>query len=273
MLSLMCTIPSGDAKRLLEAHVQLQLGCYFSESEKCLSGLLCTSKWIEDHYWNSFCAFRETDLEGMLAKVVEMFGRKGRSPAFYIDPGCSPEVVGEFLSSRGYSTEKEVWMMSGGLRRVDRPKGVVVSRATMRDKEDCLRVFSVAFGGEATSADGYGNIPPAYLSALEDSFGRGAGMDVEHVHLVAKMGGETVGCGSVHVGKGYAGLYNVGTLPGCRGRGVGTAVSLEGFRIAQDKGIREVFLQTQPGGAVQRFYEGMGCRVVFEGAIVSKSGE
>lgn len=143
---------------------------------------------------------------------------------------------------------------------------------TPKDHVDFLRVFSQAFGGEATSADGYGDIPPEYLSALRGSL-ESPPTNVRHIHLLARRDGEAVGCGSVHIGRGVAGLYNVGTLADYRCRGVGTAISGKCIKIALDSGAERVFLQTQPDGSVQQFYEGIGCRILFGAAIFSREAE
>ena len=84
-------------------------------------------------------------------------------------------------------------------------------------------MFSLAFGGEATSADGYGDIPSEYLDALRESFEGNALAGNQHIHMVAYFNDQPVGCGSVHVGDGYGGLYNVGTLPEYRKKGIGAA--------------------------------------------------
>jgi ribosomal protein S18 acetylase RimI-like enzyme len=142
-----------------------------------------------------------------------------------------------------------------------------ITRVSPSDIDDFLKVFSIGFGGPATEADGYGDIPPTYLSALKDSFNGHASAGVEHVHLIARSGGRAVGCGSVHIGKHLAGVYNVTTLPEFRKRGIGTVVSIEAFLIAANRGATRIFFQTQPEGSVQKFYEGLGCAVIFEAAL------
>jgi predicted acetyltransferase len=50
----------------------------------------------------------------------------------------------------------------------------------------------------------------------------------------------------VYLGAGVAGLYGVATLPGARGRGAGTAVTLAGLRAAHDRGYKIGILHSTP---------------------------
>jgi len=260
-------LPVEDVENYVRSHVNLQMGCYFSEKQNILSGLFCTSSWIDDYYWNTFCSFKESNPQKVYEVVSENFKKKNRSPAFYIDVTCTPKSMMDFLLNKGFSYEKEIWMVFDRDPLIQDVPNLNIIPVNETDKEEFLKIFSISFGGESTTADGYGDIPPTYLSSLKDSLSGNAINGVEHNHFIAKLNDKTVGCGSIHVGNKYAGLYNVGTLPDYRGKGIGSAISVKAFKTAEEKNIKKVFFQTQPGGSVQKFYEGLGCKVVFEAAL------
>lgn len=271
MSTLKSIISEQEVEALVRAHINLQMGCYFSKVQPCLSGLLTTSRRISDYYWNLVGSFKEPDIQRLIEQAQIIFLEESRKPSFYIDPACQPYNAIETLESIGFICEREIWMSTKTISHNVSLCPAKITQVGPNEISEFLRVFSIGFGGPSTSSDGYGDIPPEYLDALKDSLkGEGTWPGVEHIHFIARIGSAAVGCGSVHVGNGYAGLYNVTTLPDYRKQGIAASISQEGFKLAYNKGAKRVFLQTQPNGSVQRFYESLGCEVIFEAAILHK---
>ncbi len=84
--------------------------------------------------------------------------------------------------------------------------------------------------------------------------------DIPGRHFIAFYKGKPVGTASVFVSDGVAGIYNITTAPGARGKGVGEAVT----RRAMIEGIRYgcVFATLQATKAGQSVYEKIGFEVV-----------
>lgn len=268
MTKLISEVSDSEVKELVKAHNELQLGCYFSSIEKCLTGSLSTSDFIGDFFWNLLSGFEESNVSTLISESKSCFEKKGRVPSFYIDPTCKPLNLIESLESEGFLIEREVWMSPS--EKINRP-GIstnidleIVNEASM---DDFLKVFSLAFGGESTEKDGYGDIPPSYLDALRYSVLKGSTDLVSQVHFLAKINSKPVGCGSIHINNDFAGLYNIGTLPEERKKGIGRVISLHAMYYAETTNVKRIFLQTQPNGSVQKFYEGLDCKVIFESAI------
>ncbi len=267
MYQLNSNISVEETKALVEAHSYLQRGCYFTDIEDCASGKLCTSQWIDDYFWNLLSSFSESNGSKLLEESIPCFKRKERQPAFYIDPSCMHSDLINFLKSKSFSLEKEIWMSPKGKLHPTNIHELSINPVIISNSDEFLRVFSVAFGGESTESDGYGDIPPSYLNALKDSISGKSAPGVEHLHFVGLYDNKVVSCGSIHISNNYAGLYNIGVIPDYRKLGIGAALSHYAMKIAQKRNVARIFFQTQPGGTVQSFYEGLGCEVIFETAI------
>jgi ribosomal protein S18 acetylase RimI-like enzyme len=266
------SIPANKVPALVAAHVRLQIGCYFTAVNTTTFGDVATSRHITDHYWNSLSGFPNADLASLEAGAAPFFHSKQRNLAFYLDPTTASKRLLTELESASYEIEPEIWLgIDRALNEPGAPGAVLIEAVTQDSLPDFLRVFSQAFGGPATEKDGYGDIPPAYLAALEDSYsGTQTLPGVTQRHFVAYVESIPIACASVHYDETFGGLYNVGTIPSHRGKGIGTALSLHALNHAITAGVRRVFLQTQPNGSVQRLYEKLGCAKLFEAAIAYK---
>lgn len=67
-------------------------------------------------------------------------------------------------------------------------------------------------------------------------------------HFVASLEGVPVGCATVFLGAGVAGLYHVGTVQKARGKGIGKAVTLAALEHARDLGLRTAILHASKDG-------------------------
>ena len=94
-----------------------------------------------------------------------------------------------------------------------------------------------------------GELPPELLSAGDHA--------AFHV-LVARLDGENVATALAFDHGDNCGIYNVGTLPHARRRGLGTAVTLALLHDAIDRGCRTASLQSTP--MAERVYAGVGFR-------------
>ena len=67
-------------------------------------------------------------------------------------------------------------------------------------------------------------------------------------HFAATLDGVPLGCATVFLGAGVAGLYHVATVPSARGQGIGKAVTLAALEHARDLGYRAAILHASKEG-------------------------
>lgn len=79
-------------------------------------------------------------------------------------------------------------------------------------------------------------------------------------HFVAFLDGVPLGCATVFLGAGVAGLYHVGTVQRARGYGIGKAVTLAALEHARDLGCRVSILHASDEG--EPIYRRIGYREV-----------
>ena len=85
-----------------------------------------------------------------------------------------------------------------------------------------------------------------------------------------RVGGQVVATGSLHLGAGVAGLYNIATRPDYRQHGLGTAITLLAYEEAVKMGYDIGALQTTYPNAL-RLYHRMGFEVYCKFGIYQRS--
>ena len=101
-----------------------------------------------------------------------------------------------------------------------------------------LQRFIRAFAGGTGSPD---DMSAAFLRI---NAGAGYGGECGWRHYVGLLAGEPVSTASLHLSNGVAGINAVGTTPGARRMGIGTAVTLAALRHAKAQGYRTAALKS-----------------------------
>lgn len=99
-----------------------------------------------------------------------------------------------------------------------------------------IDVMMRGFGGTAEMASGF-------LAVFED-----LGTDLPFRHYLGYLNDKPVGCATLYLGAGVAGIYSVTTVPEARGQGVGAAMTLAPLYEARDMGYRAGILQSSDMG-------------------------
>jgi ribosomal protein S18 acetylase RimI-like enzyme len=108
------------------------------------------------------------------------------------------------------------------------------------------RVLCNAFGAPHAFGDAFSDLAEAV----------GLGPSARFRHFLGYLNGEPVATCSLYLGAGVAGVYDVGTLPERRRRGVGAAITRAAIVDAAASGYRMAILHSSASGAAM--YRGLG---------------
>jgi ribosomal protein S18 acetylase RimI-like enzyme len=108
------------------------------------------------------------------------------------------------------------------------------------------RVLCSAFGAPQVFGD-------AFAEAVTSI---GLGRDSVFRHFLARLDGEPAATGSLFVGAGVGGIYDVATLPERRRRGLGAALTRAVLAEARARGCRTAILHSSTLG--KELYRGLG---------------
>lgn len=98
-----------------------------------------------------------------------------------------------------------------------------------------------------------GFIIPFFREAMRFA---GLGGSSRFSHFTCFINENPVACATIFIHENTAGLYNVGTIPGARGKGAGTAISAHAISRAADSGCRAMVLHAT--GMGEPVYRSLG---------------
>ena len=253
-------------EQMEDLHFRGLQGMYFTGIQPIEFGTFLSSSEIEDTYYNYCARFKVhgNDFAENWAKVKTMFSAN-RTPALYVTP--SSDLYGQeraFLASfeRQYT---DAWMvMQNGryLSELATTDKITVQPITNQDdfKESFVETFQIAYSSDDPN-DPYGQLSPTYKNSLLNSWGKNP--EYKKCHYLAKYEGKPAGVITAVSYKGFVGIYNVGTIPQYRHLGVGKAMmSVVSKEVGRDDVL---FLQTEKGSLVEKWYETMGFQTIFYG--------
>jgi ribosomal protein S18 acetylase RimI-like enzyme len=182
-------------------------------------------------YW---AAFPAEQVEARVDGVLRRYWAWQRLPVTWaVSPLSQPQDLGRHLETRGFTHLFRVPGMAAELGAVDHSQptltGLAIERVqTVAQLEQWLQPVAASF-----------DMPQAVASAFFELFaGQGFGPDVPWQLFVGLVGGQPVAASRLFCAAGVAGIYHVATVPGARGRGFGTALTLAAMRAGRDLGYR-----------------------------------
>ena len=132
-----------------------------------------------------------------------------------------------------------------------------------------VRVVPCRRSRVATSSSGSARRPVSRASLAETLFSRSFLADVDVQAFVGRLDGQPVGYSLAIRSAGATGVYNVGTLPAARRRGVGTALTWAAVASGQAAGFDCAVLQSSEMAV--SMYEAMGFRTVAPYIVFGRS--
>ena len=168
---------------------------------------------------------------------------------WWTGPSTTPPDLGERLERRGFLLEPAVGMV-GDIRYITAQPADHVMRIERVGDAAALatwsRVLCNAFGAPQAFGDAFADLAAAV----------GLGPGANFRHFLAYSNGEAVATCSLYLGAGVAGIYDVGTLPERRRRGIGAAITRAAIADAAASGYRMAILHSSELGAAM--YRALG---------------
>lgn len=254
--------------KLIDWHFCVQKGMYFDELKITKDCSYFLSKTIKDSYWNYALFNDNVELDKLLIKNIEsVFYAEDRVPCFYIVDEDTKLV--EKLSAHGYDLLFEESFMVFQHKGVwDKNRDDLYVKRVNGDKEiiDFMNVFVSSYGGEKTPEQPYGELDKTYYDALLNSFSNAE----KFYHYICYMGSQAVSIATLCFDNMKGGIYNVGTVPCFRGKGFGSAVTNACIHQWKQMNGDVLFLQTELGSSVEKWYYKMGFKQMFIGRGLGK---
>ena len=168
---------------------------------------------------------------------------------WWTGPSTTPADLGERLERRGFLPDPALGMV-GDIHYISaQPSATVIEVEPVRDPATLVtwsRVLCHAFGAPPAFGDAFADLA-ATVGLLPPSPFR---------HFLGIVNGEAVATCSLFFGAGVAGIYDVGTLPEQRRRGIGAAITRAAVADAATAGYRIAILHSSALGAAM--YRALG---------------
>lgn len=198
---------------------------------------------------------RPSEVDSVINAIVAMGSERGVPIGWCVGPGTRPGDLGTQLERHGFQPEPPQPAMALDLARVDGavlpPPGVTITEV---GDGHALEVWCRTLG------TGFGLPAAADKPNFDMLMAVGLGKDAPMRHYLAWLGGAPVATSSMLYGGGVAGIYDVGTLPEARRRGIGAAMTLTPLIDARRAGYRVAVLEASEMGAP--LYRKLGFREV-----------
>lgn len=256
-------------KNWLTAHFNVQQGMYFDTLYSKDGMFYFGSNHIQDSVWNyGMIDFISSE---KISKFEAFCKNIGKPVSLYLSREDANNY-NKMLVDLGFSAPlddgelvTETWM-EFDVKKYNIQKSSNIHKVyTEKHKSDFIEVFLAAYGGEKTPEKPYGDLPEEYKECVERSF------DNPKFHnFVCYYEDVPVSVATLCMFGEHGGLYNIGTKPLYERRGFGLAVTDACINQWKSLSGKSLFLQTETGTGIDSWYERIGFRRVFDGAIYEK---
>lgn len=186
--------------------------------------------------------FAPDEADAKIGEALSHFQARQVPMLWWTGPSSCPDDLGERLIARGLVPGGSPPGMGADLLSlpdIPAPAGLTIEE--VRDAATLEQFGQVLQAGF--------DIPDFAASFFEDVFTElGFGERLPLRNFVGLADGVPVTASSLYLGAGVAGIYNVATLAGARGKGFGAAITLEPLRQARAAGYRVGILQSSDMG-------------------------
>ncbi len=198
--------------------------------------------------------FSHSTLNDDVAAAIEPFRQRRLPLVWWVGPNSYPADMGQTLQQFGFTHNRDMIGMAAPLKELGENNplpDLPLQFERVEDKE------ALKFWYEITLQCFPGTYSQAYLDSLAEISLR---PDADWIHYIARYQGTVIASSSLQLGAGVAGLYNLGTIPDWRQRGVGVWMTLKTYAESYAMGYQVGTLQSTYPNAL-RLYHRLGFEI------------
>lgn len=251
-----------NCSNCLSMQYDLLKGMFFDTKEETDDYVLCTSKVMDDFFWN--LSYLKTKADDTLIKELEnKFKDINRIPCMYI--GRDDEYFKEnkeLLLNMNYQIkDTDVFMILTDYKDVDINLNIKVVE-TEKEYNDFMKVLSSAYNDnvENASENVYADaVTECYYDAIKNSIDNG-----KTYHIIGYNEDDNpVSVATLNIVDGIGGINNVGTAQGYWNKGYSKQVLTYLINFFREKGGKDLLLCTEYQSKNQTYYEKLGFKEIY----------
>ena len=245
----------------LSMQYKLLKGMYFDDMDDNKDYTLCTSKVMDDSFWNLLYLKTKLD-DNLMSNIVDKFKKINRNPAFYIGRGDN-----YYLDNKNYLLDHNYKLGDTDVVMVlDNYKDTNISidiKIVEKEAEynDFMTVLSSAYNDSVESEEENvyaGAVTKSYYDAIKNT------IDSDKTyHIIAYDNNVPVSVATINILDGIAEINNVGTRQGYWNKGYSKQVLTYLVKLFKEKDGNKLFLCTEYHSKNQEYYESLGFKEAY----------
>lgn len=260
-------VDSSLIKKLDEFNSNGQMGMYVSARMKLEKGELIFSNIIEDTYWNyinNLNVESKNEFQEIWDKYRKVMINRKRVPCINVLPTSNMyDKVKEYFGEKLYNCANNLWMIHDKSFKIEKKElDKEYTIEITKDKKAFADVMLDSFNSNNPN-EPYGATPTYYRYGIYNSFE--CKNEYKKVHYLVRHNGIPVSIATAIVKDGIVCLDNVATIPSYRNKGICGALITRILDDFKDEDI--IFLQTEKGSYLEKFYNALGFKELFVGKL------
>lgn len=244
------------ASNCLNMQYVLLEGMFFDNKKDTNNYILCTSKVMDDYFWNIAYLKNKINKE-TITNLENEFKTMNRKSSIYLGKNdISYNENKELLLANGYTLNNtDVYMVLETTTEIDINTHIKVIE-NEKEYNDFMKVLSSAYNDVIENADEnvYADaVTECYYNAVKNTM-----KSKEHIHIIVYDNNIPVSVATLNYVDGIGGINNVGTAQGYWNKGYGKQLIAYLINKFENLGGGILTLSTEYHSKNQQFYEKLG---------------
>lgn len=241
------------ASNCLNMQYTLLKGMFFDYKKETDNYILCTSKTMDDYFWNIAYLKYKIDKE-ILNNIENEFITINRVSSIYIDKNDNENK--KLLLDNSYKVNNtDIYMLLENAKKVEITTNIKIVE-NEKEYNDFMNVLSSAYNDsiENPEENVYAEaVTKCYYDAVKNTMN-----NKEHLHIIVYDNNVPVSVATLNYINGIGGINNVGTAQGYWNKGYGKQLMTYLINKFEDLGGGMLTLSTEYHSKNQQFYEKLG---------------